>query len=219
MRSVPELDIYNSLLTENANKYNSINIECYDHDFSSKKSRKNVLVVGDSFGRDWVNVLRESGCIDNVNLSYHTDIDSTLWERSRKADIVFLAMNTDYTKYSDLLPLWLSKSFYRVGRKYIGEIGPVYFELRFGLNGKLPSFKVPSDISDLAKRERNVFGSRYIDVMKSLTDNRGNIIIMTPQRKLISQDGLHLTKPGAQFIASRLKGLISHALEIASNSK
>lgn len=214
IREVPELDIYNSQLTENANEYNSINKSRYDHDFSSKNyGQKNVLVVGDSFGRDWINVLRESGCLGKANLSYHTDIDSILWERSRKADIIFLATNTDYTKYSDLLPLWLSKNFYRVGRKYIGETGPVYFELRYGLRGKLPSYKVSSDVSDLANRERNVFGSRYIDVMKALVDNRGNIIIMAPDRKLISQDGLHLTKPGAQFIAAKLKRTIEHSLK------
>lgn len=215
VRDVPEMGIYSPETADAPVTYNSVNGQIYDHDFKAGSNKKKVLVVGDSFGRDWINVLKESGYTDDsINLSYHTDIDNTLWERSRKADIIFLATNTGCEKYYDLMPLWLSKNFWRVGRKSFGRsMGPIYFYLRFKLQSSLPKINIPSEITDLEKEERKAFGNRYIDVEEKVKNKDGSAVILTPEGKFISQDGFHLTKAGAVFLAGKLNSEIKKALK------
>lgn len=52
-----------------------------------------------------------------MNISYHTDQDSILVDRIKKADIIFLANSGSATVYDNFLPLMLRKKFWRVGNK------------------------------------------------------------------------------------------------------
>jgi peptidoglycan/LPS O-acetylase OafA/YrhL len=202
VRDIPELSIKKSMPIS-IQDYNQNVADRFNNDFPDN-GKKNILVVGDSYGRDWINVLLESGRVDSMNISYYTDPDSTLWQRSLKADIVYVANNGDYTKYSDFIPLWLTKGFWRVGHKEFGKtMGPAYVSLRLGVNKRTRRILLSQDELALETRERHVFGSHYIDIMGSMSDG-GYINLITPDGKLISHDGLHLTPAGAKYIASRI---------------
>lgn len=212
VRDIPELSIDSSVNSESPQKYNEKAGRMFDNDFKPGERHLKILVVGDSYGRDWINVLIESGKIRNAVISYHTNVDSILWERSHRADVIFLANKGDYTLYSDLIPLWLSKKFWRVGnKKFEQTMGPAYFKLRY--ENEIPYFSVPAEEVELENREKRVFGKRYLDIMGKLEKSSNMICLITPEKKLISHDGFHLTFDGAKYIASLMSNDISNALK------
>ena len=54
---------------------------------------------------------------------------------------------------------------------------------------------------------------RYIDLIELLGNQQGEILVFTPEGKLISQDTEHLTRYGAQYIARRLDDRLEAILE------
>ena len=90
---VPELEIVSSMAQRGMHaKYNSRN-HLLDRDFTDTSGKIKVLVVGDSFARDWINVLRESSSADKLQISY---CDISFWStnvlvRACEADFVFYA--------------------------------------------------------------------------------------------------------------------------------
>lgn len=207
VRNIPELDIVKAEPNMNIS-YNDRISTMYDHDFPNN-GLHNILVVGDSYARDWTNVLLESGMTGHYNLSWHKEIDDVLWQRSRKADIIFLANNGEYTRYTDLLPLWCSKSLYRIGDKYFGNMGAAYIARRMNINY---AYTPHPEAIQMRDRERKVFGDKYIDIEGSVTQKDGTINLFTPEGKFITHDGLHLTQPGARYISKILHGVIERCL-------
>ena len=54
------------------------------------------------------------------------------------------------------------------------------------------------------EEERIEFSGMYINLMDSLRNANGSISLFTTDKKLISHDGLHLTRAGAQELAKRI---------------
>ena len=106
----------------------------YDKDFNNN-GKLNVLVVGDSFARDWANVLLESHVIDSMNLSYCKTVDERLIRRVKQADYIFFATFSTYPygSFGEYLPVFMKKKCYRVGTKNWGYVnGNVYNKDRYG---------------------------------------------------------------------------------------
>ena len=202
VRDVPELDLYlkDSPITE-SQEYNSCR-SALDEDFV-ENGKKNILVIGDSFGRDWINVLIESGVDSVMNISYHTDMDYVVRQRIEKADYIFVSRNgAFFDKYARLLPLMEHKSYYIVGCKSYGPSpGNIYNNDRYGQHYYEQAYKDIS-LNTLNRDELSLFGKHYIDMMGALANKQGLIPSFTPDKKLISHDGIHLTKAGAQYYAA-----------------
>ena len=128
VRDIPALDIY----VDNPSSY-VIKDYCdrnysYNHNFP-KNTRKNILVIGDSFGRDWINVLREGGIDKDMNISYHNGADSVPLKRIATADYVFIAFSSTMDKVIPYLPLIMQKKFWIVGTKNFGKTSSFYLQL------------------------------------------------------------------------------------------
>lgn len=204
VRDIPELDIsYNNPIE--SQDYNSRITTLYDKPFSNN-GRTNVLVVGDSFGRDWINILLESGKTKGMNISYHTDQDSILVDRIKKADIIFLANSGSATVYDNFLPLMLRKKFWRVGNKsFNGCDDDEYNSGRSDSNYYKQTYRISTNwTKDNIDKERQMFGDQYIDLMASIRLKDGSYPVFTPNHKFFSHDGIHLTKAGARRFAQIL---------------
>lgn len=203
VRDIPELDLYMGENSETPEDYNG---RAYNYDKNFEKNGKiNVLVIGDSFGRDWVNILLESGIDSIANISYYTEPDKECEKRINASDYVFIANNTTiYERYGRIMPLAMDKKFYRVGRKSYGSwIGIVYNNNRYGVgyyNQKVAERDATVETSDL---ERSIFGGKFIDMMAPLKD-KNNMVPIFYNKKLITQDCIHLTKWGAKLYAKKL---------------
>lgn len=93
----------------------------------------------------------------------------------------------------------LSKKFYRVGHKDYGNvIGTIYNQAKITDNYKIT---IPYRNDTINTAERIEYRGMYINLMDSIRNPDGSIYLFTQDKKLISNDGIHLTKAGAQKYA------------------
>ena len=205
MRDIPELDLYLGANNQTPEEYNSYPFRL-NSDFENNE-RKNILVIGDSFGRDWVNILREAGIDSVYNISYSM-VDVNTRKRIKNADYIFVATNRPFFEsynYDEIYPELFSKKFWRVGMKRFCNrfIGNTYFKRDspdyYGNTGDRDA-----SIQKINLYEKSIFKNRFIDVMAPVTAQDSSIILFTEDKKLITQDGLHLTKAGAKMYAEKL---------------
>ena len=180
------------------------NVHKYDIDFPNN-GKKNVLVVGDSYARDWYNIIKESNYVDSLNLSYHKTLDNVLYDRIKKANYIFLANHGDFEIFDSYIPQMASKVLYRVGdKRYFSSPCLVYNKRFLGDSYYDQKIDVTDDITNRNIKEKQIFGERFINMMEIIKDSSGQYCIFTPERKLITHDGLHLTRAGARFYASKI---------------
>ena len=206
VRDVPELDLYVGGGNVMPQSYNESIKDKFDKDFETN-GKRNVLVIGDSYARDWANVLLESHVIDSMNLSYCPDTDEKLSSRVGQADFIFFATYSTYPygKFEEYLPLILKKKCYRVGTKNWGYIiGNIYNNKRYGKEYFSQTVKIPQNDYQNFNKDKFIWGEYYIDIVKSLQNEKGELPIFTPSKKFYTHDGLHLTKSGAKTLAKRI---------------
>lgn len=203
VRDIPELEIRKGQKArENSEEYNS-RVYDWDRDFSTDK-RKKVLVVGNSYGRDWANVLSESSCADEFEISYIFPYDleyvSQRYHRFSEADYIFSVFDpedsyfpSDYDE-SKVFILGTKSFGSSICIIYLKRFTKDYFEQRvFPKSYYMDEYKM-----QIARYNRE----HYIDMISPIIDDEGKVPVFTPAHKMISQDCMHLTKFGAQFYAS-----------------
>ncbi len=204
VRDIPELNFrvgQNGLTPEQYNE----RVFAFDKDFEAN-GKKNILVIGDSYGRDWVNILLESGVGRVMNISYRTEPDSITLARIDKANYIFVANNGSiFKKYAEIIPVLMKKDFYRVGVKSYGSwAGLVYNNDRYGADYFKQTVRIIDDVYQIDKEEKILFKDSYIDMLSPLKVDDNHIKIFTESQKMISQDCLHVTRDGALYYAERL---------------
>lgn len=205
VRDIPELEVYvNDPSSWSPQEYNERITALYEKPFPPNNGKKNVLVVGDSYARDWINVLLESG-IEGINISYSKDVATDLREKISQADIIFVANNAPIDKYTYYLPAMMEKKFYRVGHKSFGYgIGCAYNRARItGDFTQSASYKE----DNIETVETVAFCRKYISLMNVMRNDDGSINLFTSDKKLITHDGLHLTRAGAKQLSQRIPNL------------
>lgn len=211
VRDVPELGI------SVQDRHRRLNVEYTERGYQYDRpfvfaDKPHWLVVGNSFGRDFVNVILESRIADDVEVSFADDINKAgLDERLAAADLVFVARR-GYTRrfVSDVeLKCWSAgippervivvgdKSFgENNGHVYAKRFRPDYFEQRVEPEGG-------ERFLERNKRYREFYGERFLDMMDVVTEG-GLVRVFTPGHRFISADGKHLTAAGARFYAERV---------------
>ena len=205
IRDVPELDTYtNSAYSRMHIAYNE-NAHRFDKDFSST-DKLHWLVVGDSYGRDFTNILNESNISDKVEISYMTNTNDVIKdkvERLIKADLIFCTMTvTPGTRTADKLTHVLdslglnqekliivgSKLFgYSCGQIYSHRHDPDYYNL---------SLEIKDIYFSKNKEYKERWGDNYIDMITPVSVGNNKVKVFSDNNKIISQDCEHLTKGG-----------------------
>ena len=209
IRDVPELEISreDGVKGLHANYNNAV--YRFDRSFESHEKIR-VLVVGDSFGRDWANVLLESEYAADLELSYASSPHSAVGfgKRAAEADVIFwsnrITPNREHARKS-IVPvdkLWIvgTKNFGTSNGIFYNRRGPDYFEQRT---------EMEQGYEERNQQSRKIWAGRYLDYIDKVIDQRRTVPVFTPDRKFISQDCRHLTKAGAKYFA----GLFSRDLE------
>lgn len=184
----------------------------YDRPFVSK-DKVHWLVIGNSFGRDFVNIIQESGIAKQVEVSYTDDFSKPMnQERFAAADRVFVSTRGLRTRLVAAVEMrcWAhglspekivvvgDKSFgVNNGHIYANRHKPDYFDQRVEVEGGA-HFLVRNN------RFREFYGERFLDLMAMVTDNTGLVRVFTPDHHFISADGKHLTRYGAKYFAERI---------------
>ncbi|MGV4462923.1 acyltransferase family protein [Ornithobacterium rhinotracheale] len=193
-----------------------------DKPFDSSQNKKKVLVLGDSFARDVVNIIKESS-IDNLDISYlefnkKRDDISTDRKRLIDADVIFIARNRIYDKaflkeiqYKFNIDI-STKKFFVFGYKNYGYSNGIYFRCQKN-NPKeqcLATIK-PTVLNSQQIMEKN-WGAQYINLMEPLKVGDDKIRVFTPDGKFVSHDTLHLSINGAKYYGKILSSLLKKIL-------
>lgn len=174
-----------------------------------------ILVIGNSFGRDFVNVLRETYDFTRLELVYRDDYDiCNLFDTEsgdvlyRQSDIIVFAANYDITEtvcIDNALRLSndVGASLFFVGTKHFGFnhnwIARTEPDERTLLRNPVLQETIDSDI----EASKAIPEINYISLMQSLTNSEG-VVVTDESGRLISPDRTHLTKYGAIFVGREI---------------
>lgn len=207
VRDIPELDIYTNDVHRGMHAEYCDRVYDYDHDFVDDGKIK-VLIFGNSFARDWANILLESEIVEYLQISYiypYTyEYIMERQERFDEADYIFYALGPGIS----LIPNYVTKldknKLYLVGDKYFGTSNGLIYSNRNKGNYFSQTIKISDEYLNYNKSMADKYGDHYIDLISVVLINTNEIKVFTPEQKYISQDGLHLTNSGAKYFANNL---------------
>ena len=234
IKDVPELGLKYEAFPEKMNFFSSTDgiqiqynesVRSFDKPFS-KSNKIKVLVIGNSFGRDFANVLFESDFIDDIEVSYFDNhrvlTDSTIVNRLNHADYIFISTRRGINK--SFISEIEEKFEFTINRKKIMLVGVKDFGYSNGINYNninSDSFNPLTYRTDMKKGvfERNnelksIWGEQYIDLIELVSDSTEKVLVFTPDLKFISQDTVHFTKFGAIYFANLLEEKLLNIMNI-----
>ena len=212
VRDIPELDVNfntpkrgkNIAYTSRGNNYNK----------SFETQKPHWLVIGNSFGLDFINVILESDVADSVELSFfrkesYKEIQKE--DRFRDADRVFIAFK-DITeeKVKDIEIRCLAggqslENVYIVGEKYYGENINLIYSRHYRKDYFQTKVLLPEYLIEKNIRFREKYGDRYLDLISLVCQDNNKIPAFTEDRMFVSWDCLHLTPAGAKYFGSKIQ--------------
>lgn len=205
IRDVPELGI------DKNNVHRGMHAEYCDIPYSwnkdfSDSDKVKVLVIGDSFGRDWANILNESSISDKIEISYiylSSDLIYQQYEnRISQADVVFRTYSNSTANIADSLPDIISNDkLYIVGYKNFGSSNGIIYNHRQSEDYFEQSITLDEEVLNNNQILKQTYGDHYIDMIQPVQNEDGSIRVFTDDHYFISQDCRHLTKFGAQYYA------------------
>ncbi|HSY24831.1 MAG TPA: acyltransferase [Polyangiaceae bacterium] len=198
LHDVPELDIVAAHVQQGMHAAYNHRIYEYDRAFPGTDKVK-VLVVGNSFGRDWTNVLLESKYAANIAISYTDDPNSCpdFTRRAKEADVIFYSETPRSTvRLADDLvaKLWV------VGTKNFGVSNGAIYNHRGG-DYFAQRARLGHDVLAQNEALKRDWGGRYVDLIGKIVAGDETVPVFTPSEKFISQDCRHLTRAGAEYFA------------------
>ncbi|WP_157975854.1 acyltransferase family protein [Lewinella sp. IMCC34191] len=238
VRDYPELALYKddphrklNLLSRSQNIHNAYNERVRDlnMDFSGNNKIK-VLVVGNSFARDAANILLESEFGESMEVRYATGNfvvkpGGQALKRLQEAEVILIAAQGELsnTMLQEIDEAHGVKMDYGntwvLGTKDFGNSNGIHYN-RLTPEIDYRTYRTRMKSNVLPKNEwlRTEWGDRYIDLIAMLSTEEGEVLVFTPDGRFISQDTIHLTKSGAQYLASVLSDHIAAMLLVARKS-
>lgn len=175
----------------------------YDRDFEDS-TKLRLYVIGNSFGRDFVNIVTESKICNSVEISYSDNYDYVNHpQRFADADIVVCSsLGYDESLIEDITSRCTSKSkLIIVGEKNFGRSNGQVYRHRFDGDYLLQTMTIDSEYIEKNDKIKHKYRDSFIDLIRPVMNRDGKVRVFTDDGKLISQDCMHLTKAGAKFYA------------------
>jgi len=205
VRDVPELDVSVSDIHRHRHSEYCDRIRRYDREFSENLNNIKVLVIGNSFARDWGNILLESEYADKIELSYSFSFKETLIPKIRRADRIFVFCSK--RKVPDYVWENVKKQsvVFGIGTKNFGENNGIVYNKRRTDAYYDTCVKMVRGYEELNNKWIQEWGDHYINMISPVQNAEGLVKVFTENHKFISQDCSHLTKNGARFYADILE--------------
>ena len=202
VRDIPELDIREGETDPMFLEQYTDRIYQYDHEFSQDNSRKKILVIGNSFARDFANILLESSVADSIQLSYHYDFESCPLNRIHQCDrIYFFGWKHEVPEmvWQNLRP---HAEIWGIGTKNHGTGNGIFYKYRHQKNYYTQRTIIKEDYYHVNRLLRDEWQSHYADLLSLTLQPDSTVPVFTPDHHFITYDGRHLTPSGARYYAS-----------------
>lgn len=199
IRDVPELGITTKSTKRGMHSEYNDRVYAFDKDFAFPSKKTHVLVLGNSFARDWVNVLLESRFANQIEVSYAfpKDLSAELRNRLATADVIFYSAPSE-SQLSELSDF--ERKIWVVGTKNFGGSNGVFYNYR-GDNRFSQRTSIVPDVLTAYKSQFLLSPDRYIDIIAKTIDGQGTVPVFTPDKHFISPDCTHFTEFGAKYFA------------------
>lgn len=202
VRDVPELGISTTNIKRNMHSKYCDRIYYFKDEFEDN-GKLNILVVGNSFARDWGNILLESEYGDQINLYFSVHFNESLIDKIKKADRIFVFEN-----YEDKVPNYVwdnadSDIVYCIGTKNFGITNGTIYSHRFSKDYYDQTVILDPGYKKLDLEKKSKWGDHYIELIEPVLID-GRVRVFSDERMLISQDCRHLTEAGAKYYAKIL---------------
>ncbi len=205
VRDVPELYVQMNNVHRNMHAEYVDRIYPYDKDFPTVDNGKiNVLVIGNSFARDWGNILLESEMADKINLSYIYQISEKYSDRIRQADYVFIHGWKHEVPYYVWENVKVDAEVWGIGTKNFGESNGIIYKNRHRPDYFQQTIKINPNFIAMNEQLKKEWKDKYIDLLSTALVKDGEVVAFSDGQKYMSQDTRHLSKGGAEFYAKRI---------------
>ena len=218
IKDFPELGIEQSNIQRGLHGAYNERVRTYNEEFEDD-DRINVLVIGNSFARDWANVILESNQATRVELSYSPPVDdfTTISPQVSKADVIFYSIySTPEEKLGEKVNLPVEK-VWAVGTKNFGHNNGVFYNY-VGSQRHAQRTKMKKGHLELEAKLKRLWGDRLISYLDKVLDDDGTMPVFTTSKQFISQDCRHLTQMGARYFADLFKDELKTIFDAHDNS-
>ena len=208
VRNVPELGIRKGYTDPKVFEYYTDRVYDYDKEFSSDSTKKKILVIGNSFARDFANILLESSFADSIQLSYHVGFNDCPLSRVRQSDrVYFFGWKHDVPDnvWRNIKP---KAEIWGIGTKNHGTSNGIFYKNRHHKDYYAQQIVINEDFHTVNHLLREEWQSHFVDLLCLTLQPDRTISIFTPDHYFITYDSKHLTPYGARFYAK----LISHGI-------
>ena len=201
VRDVPELDISRGTSDPKAFERYTDRIYQYDCDFSTKGAGMKVLVIGNSFARDFANMLLESPDSDRIQLSYHYGIEDCPLNRICECDRIY------FFGWKHLVPdnVWQNlkqgAEVWGIGTKNHGTSNGIFYKNRHRSDYFSQTTRISQDFHRVNRLLREEWKDRYVDLLSLTLQADSTVPVFTPDHHFITYDGMHLTPAGTRYYA------------------
>ena len=205
VRDVPELDIRKGNTDPKVFERYTDRIYAYDKEFSSGSTKKKILIIGNSFARDFANILLESRYADSIQLSYRYSFNDCPMTRIRQCDrIYFFGWKHDVPD-----DIWRNlksnADIWGIGTKNHGTSNGIFYKNRCSNDYFLQATSIHLGFHITNLLLKNEWQEKYIDLLGIVILPDGTIPVFTPCCHFITYDGKHLTPAGTRYYSRLLK--------------
>jgi peptidoglycan/LPS O-acetylase OafA/YrhL len=166
--------------------------------------KKNVLVEGASFGRDFANILLESSYKDSINIVYVYKWKecNNIPELVSKSDYIFTFKNKHDIPNEVWNNMKSSAKIMGLGTKNFGACNGIIYKNRFRPDYLYQTIEMVDGYRELNEKWKSAWGpANYIDMIQPVLVDDNIVRVFTDDGKYISPDTEHLSQPGAQWYA------------------
>lgn len=208
VRDIPELDIREGETDPMFFEHYTDRIYQYDHEFSPDNSKKKILVIGNSFARDFANILLELPLRDSIQLSYHYGIEDCPLSRIRQCDRIYFFGWKHKVPEVVWQNLKAGSEIWGIGTKNHGTSNGIFYKNRHCIGYFTQKTTLRKDFYAVNSLLNKEWHGNYIDFLSLVLQPDSTVLVFTSSDKFITYDGRHLTPTGARYYARLLSEYI-----------
>ncbi len=205
VRDIPELDIKEGETDPMIFENYTDRIYQYDREFSEDNPKKKILVIGNSFARDFANILLESSVANSIQLSYHYAFVDCPMSRIRQCDRIFFFGWKHEVPETVWKNLRTGSEIWGIGTKNHGTSNGIFYKNRHRSDYFSQRTAIRQDFFSVNCMAHEEWQNRFVDLLSLTLLPDSMVPVFTPEYHFITYDGRHLTPSGSKFFAQKMK--------------